>query len=232
MAQEQHINKLDADALVAKQRKIVIAITVITLLLVWALARSSTPVVADKATKSDQPPSPNKQTFDNINTKSADKILSDKRTRNYPIIETKEQEIKDVQPTSKSATPTNQENPQPPPVTSTTTSAAEQIENKTEQSRLTFWKNWTEQINKLVSANSSAKINPSSLEPLKINIPLELSGTAKVEVKLKTSPVFAKLENNNSSKVIGQVNTVSGIASKYEDAFSFSVSMVIFFLKK
>ena len=224
MTQERHTNKTDADALAKKQKVIIIVITVITLLLVWALARSSTPVVADKATKSDQPQSPNKQTVENITTQPAEKILLDKSTRNSPFTETKAPDTKNVQPTSKSAQPLNQENPQPPPVTTTTASAAEQIENKTEQSRLTFWKSWTEQINKLVSANSSAKINPSSQEPLKINIPLELSGTAKVEVKLKTSPVFAKLENNNSSKVIGQVNTVSGIASKYEDAFSFSVN--------
>ena len=224
MTQERHTNKTDAEALAKKQKMIILVITVITLLLVWALARSSTPVVADKATKSDQPQSPNKQTVENITTQPAEKILLDKSKINSPVTETKAPDTKDVQPTSKSAQSTNQENPQPPPVTSTTTSAAEQIENKTEQSRLTFWKNWTEQINKLVSANSSAKINSPSQEPLKINIPLELSGDAKIEVKLKSSPAFAILKNNNSIKVIGQINIVSGISSKYEDAFYFLVN--------
>ena len=190
------------------------------------LARSGAPGVADKSAKPVQPQSPNKQTFDNINTKSADRILSDKRMRNSPIIETKGQEIKDVQPTSKSPQPSNQENPQPPTVNSTTP-AAERIENITDESRLAFWKNWSGQMKKLkneINNSPAAKIKNSSLEPLKISIPIEISGPANIEVKLKPSAVFAKLENNNSNKVRGQINTVSGISYKYEDAFYFSVN--------
>ncbi len=141
-------------------------------------------------------------------------------------LEAKKPETKTTQSPSTSATkPTANDPPPQPPANLTNKPPLAIIDNKAELLRLTFWKRWTEQMKKLDSTKIlNATINPQSPEPLKINIPLELSGDAKIEVKLKSSPAFAILKNNNSIKVIGQINIVSGISSKYEDAFYFSVN--------